>query len=188
LDPIPSSEYYPGQGTTIHWNSISVDSIKIDYSINNGNTWIPIATRFPAKWSYFNWSIPNFPQTQGLVRIMDFNNSNIGDTISSSIFIKNYLPNPSSTKYKGGNFDGYAIKSNSTDSLNLLTLGGGENIESKQQIAISWFANNLDLLKLEYSIDSGNTWVLIANNISATSSPYNWSVPSIFSSKCFFKF
>ncbi len=48
---------------------------------------------------------------------------------------------------------------------------------------ISWEANDnsSNTFTLEYSLDNGSSWVLIANNVPATDFRYYWSVPTVFS-------
>lgn len=184
--PTSSAEFHPGQGTYVHWNAVSVDSVKIEYSINNGTFWYPIATKIPASWSYYNYTIPNFPLSNLKLRVVDNKNSNIADT-TSGIVIKANLPNHSDVKYRGGYYDGYSLKSNISDSIRLLNLNGGQNLEANQKINITWFSQNLDLIKIEYSTDSGQTWNLITNSTPASSSNYLWTVPKTYSGKCLLK-
>jgi len=46
-------------------------SFNIEYSIDAGNTWIPIVTNqtFSNTFNNYNWTIPNTPTTQALVRV-----------------------------------------------------------------------------------------------------------------------
>lgn len=50
---------------------------------------------------------------------------------------------------------------------------------------ISWLNfGTSEIVKIEFSTDSGTSWQLIANNISAGSGTYTWTVPSVVSYKC----
>ncbi len=63
---------------------------------------------------------------------------------------------------------------------------GGETFVPGDVETIRWSTTGLDVLaklKLEYSTDSGTTWVLIDNNIPAGSRLYNWVVPSVATGK-----
>lgn len=53
---------------------------------------------------------------------------------------------------------------------------------------ISWTAGtNIVSVDLSFSSDKGNTWQLLANNISASQQKYFWTVPNIYSTKCLIK-
>lgn len=78
-----------GTGTTelITWASTNnVENIKIDYSTNNGSTWINVVTSTPSAPGSYPWTIPNTPASESLVKITDVSNSELYD-ISQSTFI-----------------------------------------------------------------------------------------------------
>jgi len=60
-----------------------VDNVKIEYSVDNGDTWTEIATVSAAGQSYA-WSVPYEPSPEALVKITD--TSNPGNTAESDIF------------------------------------------------------------------------------------------------------
>lgn len=65
--------------------------------------------------------------------------------------------------------------------LTLLTPNGGEQINVATQYEITWESQEITgptgFVKLEYSLDNGSTWTLIANNLPNTGS-YMWTLPS----------
>ncbi len=73
-----------------------------------------------------------------------------------------------------------------TQAINLTSPNGGESWIGNTNHNITWTSQNVPLVNLEYSIDSGLTWQSIANNISNTGS-YNWQVPLPASTHCFVK-
>lgn len=60
---------------------------------------------------------------------------------------------------------------------------GGESFLPSTQELLSWDADNTNTstFKLEYSLDGGNAWLLIAPEINATQRTYQWTVPQNFS-------
>ena len=54
----------------ITWNAnyLTATTYALDYSLNNGSTWIPITTVAGTQSSY-NWVVPSNPTDQALVRI-----------------------------------------------------------------------------------------------------------------------
>lgn len=73
--------------------------------------------------------------------------------------------------------------------LTLLYPYGGERFSSfassGRQETISWEANDVstDTYRLEYSLDDGGTWQLIADGIAAADFRYFWTVPAVNSNK-----
>jgi hypothetical protein len=64
------------------------------------------------------------------------------------------------------------------NSLTLLSPNGGETWLVNQEEEIRWTMDgSFDTFTLEYSINGGNDWLLVDDNISGTSSTYMWSVP-----------
>ncbi|MHC1738132.1 MAG: peptidoglycan DD-metalloendopeptidase family protein [Ignavibacteriaceae bacterium] len=65
------------------------------------------------------------------------------------------------------------------ESLTLISPNGGESINSGTTYDITWSLTGLTpTVQLEYSIDNGQSWVLISNNIANTGS-YTWAVPNV---------
>ena len=62
----------------IAWNYKNVSNVKLDYTTDNGVTWLPIIASTPSDGSY-SWTIPNTPSTQCKVRITDVDNPSISD-------------------------------------------------------------------------------------------------------------
>jgi FtsP/CotA-like multicopper oxidase with cupredoxin domain len=62
--------------------------------------------------------------------------------------------------------------------VQLITPNGGGSIPAGSLYPVTWGAPaNAVKFRLRYSIDGGNTWILINNNITGNS--YNWLVPTI---------
>jgi len=54
---------------------------------------------------------------------------------------------------------------------------GGEVYGGGQIIPVQWSEKFVGTVKLEYSLDNGTSWHLIATDISAATQSYNWNVP-----------
>ncbi|MFV2014497.1 MAG: PQQ-binding-like beta-propeller repeat protein, partial [Candidatus Heimdallarchaeota archaeon] len=151
-----------GTGTTelITWaNTNNVENIKIDYSTNNGSTWINIVTSTPSAPGSYPWTIPNTPSSESLVKITDVSNSELYD-ISQLTF-----------QITGGD-------------LTVLSPNGGETFNVGETEAIQWSSSNISNVKIDYSTDDGSTWLNIVASIPAGSGSYNWLVPNTPSQLC----
>ena len=146
----------PNSIVLINWTYRHVDDIKIEYSINNGSTWNNIISSIPSGQLSYNWTVPNSPSTQCLVRISSLV-GNISD-VSNNVFTI------------------------TSAFVNLTYPNGGESFASGTGQYIEWTSNSVATVKLEYSEDNGNSWTEIgtapaANNYS------NWIPPTTIGSQ-----
>ena len=73
-----------GSNFSIEWTSTGISKVDIEYSINGGTNWKPIATNVPSPGKYI-WAIPNNPSTQALVKVRS---GSVVDSSTSFFFIK----------------------------------------------------------------------------------------------------
>ncbi|MCB9346128.1 MAG: M4 family metallopeptidase [Lewinellaceae bacterium] len=68
--------------------------------------------------------------------------------------------------------------------LLLATPNGGEAFQHGERVPVRWDAEgNIDLLKLQYSINGGTSWVNIADSVENTGM-YEWTIPNAHSYQC----
>ncbi|MHA2034314.1 MAG: hypothetical protein ACTSX3_03380, partial [Candidatus Thorarchaeota archaeon] len=87
----PNGEEVWQQGTTqmITWASQGVDgNVRIDYSTNNGETWLPVSASTANDESH-PWTIPSVESTQCLVRVRNVLDASCSDTSDGVFMIKN---------------------------------------------------------------------------------------------------
>jgi hypothetical protein len=85
LQPNGGEFWIQGQTKQIRWaRTGDVDSVRLDYSTNNGTTWTPIATT-PAIPTSYNWLVPAVTTTQARVRVTWTDSSNVTDQ-SDNVF------------------------------------------------------------------------------------------------------
>ncbi len=162
--PNTAVTYYALQNYNITWTSVYLinPNVMIEYSINNGVSWITIVASVPNTGTY-NWLVPNTPSTVCLVRVSEFSNpaandvSNVNFIISSPV-ITVTAPNSALTYYVANN---YTITWTNT------TLSGPN-------------------VRIEYSIDNGTSWIIIVSAVSNTGT-YSWLVPNTPSTTCLVK-
>lgn len=148
-----------GKSELIKWNSTYISDVKIEYSINGGINWNTIVEKTPSTGTY-NWVIPNNLTTQGRIKITDFFRSNIFDISDSN----------------------FAIIKDSK--LNLIEPIGGASLVSDSFYKIKWTSDNVDSIKIEYSINNGVNWSIIIRSFSGKIGSYDWLVPTTLSDKC----
>jgi photosystem II stability/assembly factor-like uncharacterized protein len=67
--PNGGETFLNGQQVIITWNSQAVQSVKIEYTSNNGGTWSTLSASYPADSGRFAWTVPNINSTQCKIRI-----------------------------------------------------------------------------------------------------------------------
>ena len=162
--PNGGNTIFEGQTYTIRWTSanLSAPFIRLDYSTDSGATWLPIVNAANNNGSY-NWSVPNIITDNALVRIQEYNNSNMED-ISDAVF--SIKPSIELTAPNGDN--------------------GFVDYRGCTVTSIKWTAGGTSrYYKLEYSLDNGSTWSNITTSFySSSSNPvYNWTMPNTATTK-----
>ena len=143
----------PFTNHTITWNAQGTsNTYNISYSTNNGSIWNTIASNVNAPGATYNWSVPNTPSTNCLVRVTDYVTGCMTDRSNSTFTIQPLSP--------------------------LMTYpNGGEVLNVGQAINITWNQNTFyNTVRLEYSTDGGSTWTTIAASTTNDGSQ-SWTVP-----------
>ncbi len=141
--------YYP-----ISWSATnSIGYVRIEYSTDGGATYtnIPGASSILASNGVYNWYVPNVATTQARIRISDATTANIIDASDNDFTI---------------------------GILQITSPNGGEGYAPNQNVNITWNAQYVSQVKLEYSTDGGVNWTQIASGVDATLGTYAWTVPT----------
>ncbi len=153
-------------GTTknITWTSTAVVNVKIDYSTNNGSSWVNIVTSMSATTGTYAWAIPAaINSTNCRIRVTATVNSAVTDA-SDAIF--SILPASAMPK------------------ITVSYPNGGEKITVGQNITITWTATSVTAFTVEFSLDDGTTWTSIpAAQVDNTAKTCAWTTPTTVSDK-----
>lgn len=176
VQPNGGEQWPVGSLQSIVWNSQSVNNVNLDYSTNNGSTWVSIATNQTAQRGFYNWTIPSAVSTNCLVRATDASNSLVTDN-SNSVFSIIAALTVDVTKYRGGSFDGFTICSNQAQAITVLTPNGGEVWSGATTQYITWSYTNIsNNVLIEYTTNNGSSWNTITT-WPVTAQSYPWMVP-----------
>jgi beta propeller repeat protein len=156
ISPNGGENWHVGKSYPITWSSVNVSSVRLDYSTNNGSSWIIIEPSVSS--NSYNWTIPNNPSAQCRVRITDINNSMVTDQ-SDGMFTISEAP-----------------------SVSVVTPNGGEDWRVGSTQLITWNRTNVSDVKLEYTNNNGSSWTVILPSTSSNS--YNWTIPNNPSAQC----
>lgn len=158
ISPNGGEQWAIGTNQTIFWNSSNIANVKIEYTLN-GTSWNVISYSQPASDNSYTWFVNASPTNTGKIRVSNAANTAVFDTSNAPFEI--YIPS--------------AL-------LDLLSPNGGEQFFSGINTTITWNAQAVGVVTLEYSVNNGASWQLIESGIQASAGSYVWSVPNLLSS------
>jgi len=83
--PLGGEGFVPGETETIRWDAYgNTGTFSVEYSLDNGNTWINLATVGNPAQRYFNWVVPNIISGEAVIKInrgADSDSNNVPFTI-----------------------------------------------------------------------------------------------------------
>ncbi len=153
LVPNGGERLIPGHKLTVSFSTVTTDNVNIDYSLDGGATWTEMAHRLPAYVGSYEWTVPQGPTGQGLVRVTNVERPRFSDV-----------------------FDDYFLIL--SPELTVLSPNGGV-YDLNEPVRVNWSGEDLTTLKLEYSSNNGLTWSTVATGLDATSGTYTFTPPAI---------
>jgi hypothetical protein len=153
--PNGAENWISGSVQNITWVPTgSVNTVKLEYSTNNGTAWSTIIASVPAVPSTYAWTVPTTPTTQGRVRVSWTDSATVNDMSNSPFTI-------------------------SIGSITVTAPNGGENWPTGGVRNITWARTGVvNSVKLEYSTNNGTAWSTIIASVPAVPSTYAWTVPT----------
>lgn len=156
--PNGGESFLAGYPTNITWSSSNVDSVKIEFSSDNGSNWSTVQSVVAAGAGTYAWTVPSVTTSSALVRVVDAFNNSYGDS-SNAVF------------------------SIAIPSLTVTSPNGGESWVAGTSQNITWSSSNLSNVKVEYSTDNGSNYTTISASTAASAGSLAWSVPVLSSSQ-----
>ncbi|HVK40550.1 MAG TPA: hypothetical protein VNA88_18610 [Candidatus Kapabacteria bacterium] len=153
LSPNGGEQWFVGETEWVHWSVNRVNKLNVEYSTDNGTTWLTLANGVRAFIDSLRVIVPNTPTTQALVRIVN-------------------AEQPQFTERSAATF------SILSTALTITSPNGGEKYEQSQPVTVTWDAFiNETPLRLEYT-SNGVNWETIATGISSGSESYTFTPPA----------
>jgi N-acetylneuraminic acid mutarotase len=159
LQPNGGENWQIGQSYDIEWSDNISENVKIEL-FKGGTFNREISSSTPSN-GLFSWNIPGdvVPGNDYKIKITSVTNSSINDSSDNNFTI--YL----------------------SQSITVNQPNGGEDWPIGSPNKIIWTAPNVNQVKIEYSTDNGNSWILITTT-QGSLGEYNWTVPEMPSSNC----
>jgi len=167
ITPNGGESWQAGSYKNINWVANGTTNYyDIYYSTNAGTSWTNIVNNQYITGQTYNWSLPNSPSEQCLIKIQDHSNTSCMVDISNNLFT---ITPP-------------------TPSITVSSPNGGNTLYAGNSYTISWYSAYVtsNLVKIEYSTDNANNWIPVTTSTSNSGS-YSWTVPFTFSTNCLVK-
>jgi hypothetical protein len=146
-----------GTNQSITWVSNNITNVKIEYTTDGGSSWITIISSTPSDGIH-GWTIPNTPSGNCKVKISDVTNPSTFDQSNNPFSIIQ-------------------------PSVTVTSPNGGESWLVSSVHNITWSSSNVTNVKIEYSTNSGASWIIITYSTPSDGS-YSWTVPNAPSNNC----
>lgn len=167
LSPNGGESLTVGDSYNIRWSSSSVSNVKIEYSINDGDTWSAIVNSTQSDGSH-SWVVPDKETTEALVRVTSTSDSKITDVSNSDFEITDEIVTPPP----------------SGDELAITAPSSGETLVGNSSHTIQWSGpTSIKNVRLYFSRDNGSSWSTIVGS-TPNSGSYTWVVPNVNASNC----
>jgi uncharacterized lipoprotein YmbA len=160
--PNGGETWYAGTSQNITWvaSSVFASTVNLYYSLDSGSTWTTIVSGVSNSGTY-NWAtLPNLYSTKAFIKIENAGYPTYFD-VNNALFT----------------FKPYVL---------ITTPNGGNVLGACTQTTITFEKAPLyTAFNIEYSVDSGLTWIALQTNVTYnnTFNNYNWSLPNAPSNK-----
>jgi hypothetical protein len=148
--PLNGISYNPDDLIVIGFDKTSIDSVKIEYSVDNGATYTFITN---AKKSPVFWTAPGTTTSLGKIRI-----SELGTGTPMIVQTGNFI-------IRSKDFDVQVIHPNGNDTAYI-----------NKPFIIEWSKIGVEKVDIEYSANGGKNWGIVTKNKTGTT--HSWFVPS----------
>ena len=156
--PNGGEDWLVGSQQNVTWTSSNVTNVKINYSTDNGVSWLNVVSSVPAASGSYSWTVSNTPSTECLVRINDVGNAAVFDVSDATFTI--------------------------SAAVTVIAPNGGEDWTVGDQQNITWTSEDITNVKIEYSTDNGSAWLDVVASVPAASGSYSWTIPDTPSTEC----
>ena len=158
LTPTSGSSYGLSQPVTVTWASRNVMTLKIEYSSNNGTTWITESPSTSASAGSFTFTPPAVPTTTARVRVTSLDRPDLSGL--SGLFEIAESP-----------------------TVMIFSPVAGDKLIAGSTHQISFEAHGISNVDIRYSSDGGLSWTTIVSNVPSWRGVYDWQVPSRYTTK-----
>ncbi len=170
VGPGETNNLVVGQQINIEWFCYQVGEITLSYSLDNGSSWTRIVKRKTSSTYVVGTGCNAMWHCRKIwVKKNDSTTWTVPDAIGTRVHFR----------IEGGSLVNYRALSRSiVGSLSYTGPGSDAYLHKNDVAEITWNSSgSIGRIGLDYSIDEGNTWTLIADN-EINDGSYNWTLPN----------
>ncbi len=138
--------YRGGANDFIRWSVNEPSKVRFEFSSNGVESWQSVSATVNSTLGQVEWIVPSVNSKQAVVRMID-NETNEVLAVSKPF------------KVLAGD----------------VTLATPTGVKENRPTDVKWAADNVSKFDLQLSIDGGNTWGVVATNVSALKKVYTWT-------------
>jgi hypothetical protein len=146
----------------ITWNSNIDGQLKIEISTDNGTSWSILKDTVSCFYGCYTFQVPSIESVNCKIRLSSITYTNLVSTSNVFTITNTAVPN-------------------------LLVSSPNTNVLWKAGYSynITWLlTGSVSNVKLEYTTNNGNNWMIITGSVPASSQSYSWLVPNTPSNSC----
>lgn len=151
--------YKTGSAVDVEWESEDVGDLSISYKSSEDGDWVLIEENVDVESSPYVW----YPEVAGIWCKIQIKETNSPEAVEES-------------------YSDFIVYQ-----LDLTSPEGGEELVGQSEFDISWESELVPKIKIEYSIDNGQNWIVEEPDVDANEYVYTWTVPNVNSDSCFIK-
>ncbi len=151
LSPTGGEAWMQNTRQTIAWNSNMVDTVQIEFSEDNGDTWRTLAT-VAAEDRTYQWLVDADLTTEALIRISDTDDASLQTTSAPFSIIPTIF------------------------NITLISPNGYQQWEAGATRSILFETTNVDEIDIEVTYDDGATWTTLAAAYPTVGGSYAWEI------------
>ncbi len=158
--PAGGERWARGTVHEIAWTDIGVERVNISLSTDGGETWNTVAENVENIDGAYAWTVPAVESPSCLIRVADAAEPSRADECDGPFTI----------------MEPY---------VEVVYPNGGEILDNEEPVMITWESDGVEDVRIEYTVDSGATWNLIASSWDASRGALQWEPYPVQSMLCF---
>jgi Rieske Fe-S protein len=151
--PKAGESFAAGSTLIIRWTAENINTLKLDFSQNSGNTWQTLSGNVAAATGRYDWVLPNVVSPNYKVRLLN--------------------PTNQVVLAESGEFK---IVAQGSPTANFVSPKSGDSLVANQVFKVEWTSQNVQNLDLLFA-SNGTNFETIASNIPSSQTSLDWTVP-----------
>jgi hypothetical protein len=156
--PVGGEVWASGMTHRIVWQSVGIQTVRIEFSIDGGSSWTMLVDGIDASAGGYDWTPVGIDSNKCLVRV-------------------------TSTAYSSKQGSSRSLFTITPQFLKVTSPNGDEKWKEGETRQITWLSTEI-ATRIEFSADNGMSWSTLVASVPAYAFSFSWRVPKISSTNC----